>query len=89
MQIPEGAIPLRETPYHKATPVQLQPYQNSQFTMHFYFPRAGAFLQSPVSLSLKSERVVAQSAALHFKVVTALSSPSLETFRDILATGDN
>ena len=26
MQIPEGAIPLRETPYHKATPVQLHPY---------------------------------------------------------------
>ena len=57
--------------------------------MHFYFPKPGTFLQSPVSLSVKSERVVAQSAPLHFKVVTALSSPSLETFRDIIATGDN
>ncbi len=88
MQIPEGAIPLRDTQYHKALPVKLSPYQNAQFTMHFYFPCPGLFRQAPISLSVKSERVVAQSTPLKLTVVPALSKPALETFRDILATGD-
>ena len=89
MQIPEGAIPLRETSYHRAFPVKLHPYQNSQFAMHFYFPHPGAFPHAPVSLSKPDHRVVALSTPLSYKVVAQLSVPALETFRDILATGDH
>lgn len=87
-QIPQGAVPLQNINYQKSENVKLEPYSTTTFTYHFYFPQEGDFIQFPSNVSV-NDKVVAVSNLAKFKVVNQISEVVVETFKDILMTGDN
>lgn len=50
-QVPEGALPLLGQPVTHASQITLPPYSCHVATLHFYFPRPGAFRQATPSVT--------------------------------------
>ena len=86
-QIPEGSLPLLNITYQKSENHKLEPYSTTAFKYHFYFPSEGSFIHFPSNVSIQ-DKVVAVSNVSKFKVVTHIKEVVIETFKDILMTGD-
>ena len=57
LQIPKGAMPVRNGFYTKGRHVQLEPYRTTTIEYHFYFPDTGKFPQYPVHVA-KNEKLI-------------------------------
>ncbi len=55
---------------------------------NFYFPKEGNFKQFPSNITI-GDKVVSVANKTDLKVVSQRKEVSFETFRDILASGDN
>lgn len=86
-QIPEGSLPLLNITYQKSENHKLEPYSTTTFKYHFYFPSEGNFVHFPSNVSIQ-DKVVAVSNIHKFKVVSNIKEVVIETFKDILMTGD-
>ena len=87
-QIPAGSLPLLDINYQKSENHNLEAYSTTTFTYYFYFTQEGEFIQFPSNVSDKNT-VVAVSNTHKFKVVNTISKVVIETFKDILMTGNN
>ena len=72
VQVPEGAIPLKNGFYSKGRPIQLQPYSTTTFDYYFYFPEPGKFAIYPVQVANPGGHVAA-AEDFSFDVVNELS----------------
>ena len=86
-QVPEGAVPLQLTKYMKSQFVSLQPYRSHKVVFHFYFPSAGRFQHFPSNISVNGV-VTARGGANELLVVDSKRMNKIETFVDILHTGN-
>jgi hypothetical protein len=87
-QIPEGSLPLQNINYQKSENHNLDPYSTTTFSYYFYFPHEGEFTQFPSNVSVKGT-VVAIGKTAKFKVVKEVEHVQVDTFKDILMTGDH
>ena len=87
-QIPEGSLPLQGANYQKSDNFELNGYSTSTFKFFFYFPKEGHFRQFPSNITI-GDKVVSVANKVELKVVANRKEVSFETFRDILASGDN
>lgn len=86
-EIPEGALPVIEQDYTFVKTLTVNPYSTANFEFHFYWPFAGSYRHFPANVSTRGVvRAVARSQTLN--VIDKLSLESLESFRDILSSGD-
>ncbi len=72
LQIPAGAIPVRNGFYTKGVFLNVEPYATSSAEYHFYFPVAGQFAHYPVQVA-KNEKIIAFTAAEMLNVVDKLT----------------
>jgi hypothetical protein len=72
VQVPEGAVPLKNGFYSKGRPIQLQPYSTTTFDYFFYFPAPGKFAIYPVQVANHGGHVAA-AEDFSFDVVNELS----------------
>lgn len=63
VQIPEGAIPVRNSSETMSFAIRLEPYQTRNFDYAFYFPEAGAKKHYPVQVSEEGKVVAAADAS--------------------------
>jgi hypothetical protein len=87
-QIPEGALPLQGANYQRSDNKELNSYSTITFSFYFYFPKEGNFKQFPSNITI-GDKVVSVSNKCDLKVVSQRKEVSFETFRDILASGEN
>jgi len=87
-QIPQGSLPLKNSNYQKSESHTLDSYSTNTFTYYFYFPFEGNFVQFPSNVSYQG-KVVAVSNTTKFNVVSMVDEVFVETFKDILMTGDS
>jgi hypothetical protein len=68
LQIPRGALPVRNGFYTRSVHMDLQPYATRTFDYYFYFPAAGEQPHYPVHVA-KNEEMIAAAEAVTLKVV--------------------
>jgi hypothetical protein len=68
LQIPAGAIPLKDGFYTRRVDVALDPYASATIEYFFYFPATGVFRHYPATLA-RAGAVVARAAPATFTVV--------------------
>jgi len=68
LQIPRGAVPVKNGFYTRGAPMHLGAYSTATFEYHFYFPAPGRFVQFPVHVA-KNEKVIALAKPFVFNVV--------------------
>jgi hypothetical protein len=69
LQIPRGAIPVKNGFYTRGHHVRLDSYSTTTLEYHFYFPSAGSYKHYPVHVA-KNELVIAYAKPFEFNVVT-------------------
>ena len=72
LQLPRGAMPLKNGFYSKSQPVRMEAYGTWTLEYYFYFPEAGAFGIYPAQVA-KNEGFVAGAAGQTFTVVEQFS----------------
>eukprot|EP01022_Parablepharisma_sp_SALTPOND_P009836 TRINITY_DN1405_c2_g1_i1.p1 TRINITY_DN1405_c2_g1~~TRINITY_DN1405_c2_g1_i1.p1 ORF type:complete len:2260 (-),score=324.93 TRINITY_DN1405_c2_g1_i1:695-7474(-) len=87
IQIPEGALPLGNTPYQKSHFSSVQSYSSGKVSYQFYFPTPGKYKHSPANIAV-GDTVIATSPAGVLNVVVTRTKFSEESFKDVLATGN-
>lgn len=85
-QVPEGAVPLRETKYMKSQFMQLQPYRSEKRTFHFYFPTSGQFAHFPSNVAATGV-VTARGGHNELRVVDHKKITQVSNFDDLLLAG--
>ena len=68
LQIPRGALPVKNGFYTRGKHVRLGAYSTATFEYHFYFPEPGRFAHYPVHVA-KNEKVIAFTKPFDFNVV--------------------
>ncbi|MBI4879205.1 MAG: cell envelope integrity protein TolA [Planctomycetes bacterium] len=70
LQIPRGALPVRNGFVTRGVPARIEPYGTATFEYAFYFPAAGDYRHFPAHASLDGELVAcAEPAAMHVVLV--------------------
>jgi hypothetical protein len=72
MQIPRGALPVKNGFVTKGRPTELSPYSTQSFEYAFYFPAPGTFPHYPVHVA-KNESLIASAEPTSLTVVRELS----------------
>jgi hypothetical protein len=88
VQIPEGSLPLENSPYQKSHSFSLGSYTTSKRLFYFYFPSRGMFKQFPATASINS-CIVAKSPPTLLKVVQTKTILSDQNFADILQSNSD
>jgi hypothetical protein len=86
MQIPAGAVPLKDGFYSQGQPVRLKPYGTWAYEYYFYFPEPGTFGVYPVQVS-QEEATITGAAATDFTVVRRLSRIDRDSWTHISQNG--
>ncbi|MCX7048726.1 MAG: hypothetical protein NTX50_24975, partial [Candidatus Sumerlaeota bacterium] len=68
LEIPRGAIPVKNSQYTRSVHLDLQPYNTSTLEYHFYFPGSGKFMHYPVHVA-RNETLMAFVQPFNFNVV--------------------
>ncbi|PCI31418.1 MAG: hypothetical protein COB53_13230, partial [Elusimicrobia bacterium] len=69
LQIPDGALPVKNTPYTRGLHVRLEPYSTQRKEYYFYFPSPGSYPHYPVQVA-KNELIIAAASPQTLKVLT-------------------
>jgi hypothetical protein len=85
IQIPEGAIPVRNSDYTRTINQNLE-NNICQFLTYFYFPKEGEFSQYPPTAS-KEGVIISKGNSLKFSVKQKLQLTSSECLDDVLESG--
>jgi hypothetical protein len=86
-EIPEGALPVVEQDYSFVKSLTVSSYATSSLEFHFYFPSTGSYRHFPANVAIRGVvRAVARSQIL--TVIDRPSLESLESFKDIVSSGD-
>jgi len=72
LQVPVGALPVKDGVYTRGVYVALEPYSTQQIEYYFYFPGTGKFEHYPVTVS-RNDVVVASAEPFTFNVVEHLT----------------
>ncbi|KRW99096.1 hypothetical protein PPERSA_07349 [Pseudocohnilembus persalinus] len=87
VEIPEGAIPVSQIDYTKATTLSIDSYHTEKIQTFFYFPGKGKFNIIPASVS-RNEKVLAYANDLgEIEVKVEKQIKKMETFTDIIKNG--
>ena len=68
LQIPLGAVPVKNSQVTKTVPLDLEPYHTQTAEYFFYFPTPGQYTHFPVHVA-KNETLIAATAAVTLNVV--------------------
>jgi Ca2+-binding EF-hand superfamily protein len=86
-EVPEGALPVLALDYSFVKTRRVGSYSTESEAFYFYFPSPGTYRHFPANISIRGVvKAVARSQSL--SVVDRPSLDSLETFKDIVSTGD-
>lgn len=88
MQIPEGAIPLRNGQETEDIDLELEGYTTRTVELFFTFPAAGTFFQFPAHVAEK-ERIVGRAETREFQVVDAPTEVDRDSWAWISQHGDS
>ena len=67
IQIPEGAIGLNNTYYTNCFNIKLDPYKTNKYTIYFYFPKEGNFIQY-YPVASQNNKIISFGNSLLYKV---------------------
>ena len=87
MQIPQGAIPVKNGFVTKGTPVEISSYATESFEYAFYFPGPGTFPHFPVHVA-KNEQLIASAEPTRLKVVREPSAVDKTSWAWLSQNGD-
>jgi hypothetical protein len=87
MQIPQGAIPVRNGFVTRGAPMELSSYATESIEYTFYFPSPGTFSHYPVHVA-KNELLIASAEPVRLKVVRELSTVDKTSWAWISQNGD-
>ena len=87
LQIPQGAIPVKNGFVTKGMPVEISSYATESFENAFYFPGPGTFPHFPVHVA-KNEQLIACAEPTRLKVVRELSTVDKTSWPWISQNGD-
>ena len=88
LQIPQGALPLKNGFYSRSVPVAMKPYGTWAFEYYFYFPEPGAFQVYPVQVA-RNEDFITSAPATAFQVVEALSETDTDSWAYVSQNGSD
>lgn len=88
VQIPQGSLPLGSGAYTQAYTQVVKAFACWRITVQFYFPKPGDFVGAPVYCSADG-KAVAMSSAVKYRVVRNLSHSEVESFSDVLRSGED
>lgn len=86
LQLPVGAMPLKNGQQTKSVPVDLEPYHTQTIDYLFYFPLPGKFAHFPVNVA-KNEQFLISTPAVTFDVVEKLSNPDTQSWDYVSQNG--
>jgi len=87
LQIPEGAVPLKDGFYTHSFPLALDPFETSRMEYAFYFPEPGKFESFPAHVS-REETLLAGAEPAKFEVVSRAEAPERDDWPAIARRGD-
>lgn len=88
IDLPQGSLPIRSHEYTRITSERLEAFSVKSHQNSFYFPSAGTFKVYPANVS-KTDKIIAKADRLEQIVVKQkYSERKLETFDDVLRSGD-
>ncbi len=87
LQIPTGAIPVRNGFVTRGRHVELSSYNTESVEYAFYFPAPGTFPHFPVHVA-KDEKLIASAEPVRLKAVTQLSTQDTQSWPWISQNGD-
>ena len=87
LQIPSGAVPVRNGFFTRGMHVDLTPYATTTVEYAFYFPAAGTFAHYPVHVS-KNDQLIAYAEPRLFTVVRELSDVDTESWAWVSQHGE-
>jgi hypothetical protein len=88
VQLPVGAMPLRNGRFTKSHQLDLEPYRTQTIDYLFYFPTAGKFTQFPVHVA-KAEQFVIAAKPMTFDVLAKPSKVDTTTWDYVSQSGTN
>ncbi|MEI6235857.1 MAG: hypothetical protein WCT04_22610 [Planctomycetota bacterium] len=86
MQIPAGAIPVKNGFYTKGSFLDVNPYATSSAEYYFYFPLPGTFAHYPVQIA-KNEKIIAFTPGETLTVVEKLTKPDTTSWDYVSQNG--
>ena len=87
LQIPQGSLPVSDSPYQKSHSVSLNSYSTTKLSYLFYFPSPGKFSHFPANVLINSV-VVARANFGTLTVVKEKSKISEEKYSEVLLSGN-
>lgn len=87
LQIPQGAVPVRNGFTTRGLPVHVPAYSTKSFEYAFYFPSPGTFPHYPVHVA-KGEKLVASAEPARLRVVRELSAVDKTSWAWLSQHGD-
>lgn len=88
LDIPRGTIPLRSHEYTQIINISIPPYSSQSFERHFYIPEEGKYEIYPSNASRGSTIIAKANVVPPIVVKKVWSINKLESFEDILRSGD-
>ena len=86
LQVPEGAIPVRDGFETRGVPVRIHPYATETVEYHFYFPVPGSFPHYPVHVSRGGELLLF-TPPVTLEVLSEPSSVDTESWQHVSQSG--
>ena len=88
LQIPKGALPVKNGFYTRSVPLELKPYETESLDYYFYFPSVGSFPHYPLHAA-KDKKIVANASPDTFQVTTKPVKTDIESWDYISQQGSN
>ena len=88
MDLPTGAIPLRELEHTKIQNINLNAYSTLSFERYFYFPHEGHYQLYPANV-FRADTIIGKAEPIRdIEVKLKESKKKMESFDDVMRSGD-